>query len=288
MNALEIHDLTKHFGSTQALRGISLSVEQGDIFGFLGPNGAGKSTTIRCIMDYIRPTGGTVTVLGRDASQQSVALKELIGYVPAEPNLYDRWTVDEHISFVAGIRDVKTHRAAELKRDLELAGQPQVRHLSTGNQQKLAIVLALMSDPELLILDEPTRGLDPLLQVTFHQLLREYQQRGGTVFLSSHNLTEVDELCTQVAVIRQGELVTSMSLAELKATSVHNVRAVFAGSVPDLRRLDPHDLVVTGRTATFGIRGDVNPALRALARHTLSDLEVTRVSLEQLFMELYQ
>jgi len=288
MNALEVRGLNKRFGHVQALRGISLTVPQGKCFGFLGPNGAGKSTTIRSIMDFIRPDSGSISILGKDARADSTALKKLIGYVPAEPNLYANWTVDEHIQFVARVRGIDAAPAGRLKDDLELSGKPKIRHLSTGNQQKVAIVLGLMTAPKLLILDEPTRGLDPLLQAKFHALLREYHKDGGTVFLSSHNLAEVDELCTDVAVIKEGQIITASTLSNLKQKSLHNVRATFTGKVPDLAKLGATNLQLIGPTAHFQIRGDINRILQELARRPVRDLEITRASLEDMFMELYQ
>lgn len=286
--ALEIHDLHKYFGPNHALRGISLKVNERDIFGFLGPNGAGKSTTIRCIMDYIRPTAGRISVLGHDAHAASTELKRTIGYVPAEPNLYPGWTVGEHIDFVASMRSVDPRRSDTLRQKLDISLKPRVHELSTGNQQKLAIVLALMASPKLLILDEPTRGLDPLLQSVFHELLREYRDGGGTVFLSSHNLAEVDDLCNQVAIIKEGELVTSASIEALKQKNLHSISVTFAGKVPDLSELEVENFVVAGHKATFQIRGDINRALHELSKHAVRDIEITRATLEQMFMEMYR
>ncbi|HRV75864.1 MAG TPA: ATP-binding cassette domain-containing protein [Candidatus Saccharimonadales bacterium] len=187
---LDINNVTKFFGKQKALEDVSLKISKGEIFGFLGPNGAGKSTTIRCITDTIRPNKGSVTIFGKDANKEasSTELKNLIGYVPAEPNLYPNWTVDRHIKFAEHIFKVDSKRSTELKKLLSIDGDRKVGALSTGNHQKLAIILALIHNPMLLILDEPTRGLDPLFRSTLHQLLRDYQARGGTILLSSHDL----------------------------------------------------------------------------------------------------
>lgn len=288
MNALEITDLHKHFGKNHAVSGVSLEVKPGEIFGFLGPNGAGKSTTIRCIMDFIRPTSGSVNIFGKDAQRDSVALKREVGYVPAEPNLYPAWTVDEHIAFVDALRGQGKKQAAKLKAQLGLSGTAKVKHLSTGNQQKLAIILGLIGQPKLLILDEPTRGLDPLLQSLFHQLLRDYRDAGGAVFLSSHNLPEVDELCDRFAVIRAGQLVDSTELAHLRERNAHMVRVVFADKVPTLSTLGLKDAAVNGKVVTGTAAGDINITLRQLSKHKVSNLEVSHVGLEQLFEEIYK
>lgn len=288
MNAFEVKNLHKSFGSNHALNDVSFSVKEGEIFGFLGPNGAGKSTTIRCLMDFISPDSGQVTILGLDAHKDGVELKRQIGYVPAELNLYPNWTVDAHIKFVAKMRKISPDTALPLLKKLEVPVKAKIRHLSTGNQQKLAIVLALMGDPKLLILDEPTRGLDPLLQASFHELLREYRDNGGTIFLSSHNLPEVEELCTNVAVIRAGKLITSTGLKELKANSTYSFHVVFSKEVPDLSKLKLDQLKVTGKTAVFSLKGDINPILRQLSRYEVSDLAISRASLEELFIGMYQ
>jgi ABC-2 type transport system ATP-binding protein len=287
MNVLTIAGLTKRFGAVTALDDVSFSVEVGEIFGFLGPNGAGKSTTMRCIMDYTRPTSGSITILGKDSMADAAELKRVISYVPAEPNLYPGWTVDAHIGFIAELQAIDKAQAARLKEQLQLDGTKKVRHLSTGNQQKLAIILALVRKPSLLLLDEPTRGLDPLLRSMFHGLLRDYQQAGGTVLLSSHDLSEVDELCTKLSIIRAGRIVSDTTLDKLKEASLHKCKVTFSGKVPDLSRLGVEDLAVTGSVASFMLRGDMNPMLRLLAKHQVADMETSIASLEDIFMELY-
>jgi len=287
MSVLRIDHLEKNFGTNLALGGISFAVEKGEIFGFLGPNGAGKSTTLRCIMDYIRPSKGWVTVFDKDSQADAAELKRRIGYVPSEPNLYGQWTVDEHIKFAGRLQTIDSTRAAELKHDLQLDGHKKVRQLSTGNQQKLAIILALIHQPELLLLDEPTRGLDPLLRATMHDILRAYQKDGGTVLLSSHDLSEVEELCTNLAIIRAGKIVTDSSVDKLKQANIHNIKVRFAGKLPNLSALGLNNLEVNGQTASFTLKGDINKMLDALTRYPVLDLEVTKASLDDVFMEIY-
>lgn len=288
MNVIEIRGLNKHFGTTQALKDVTLNVPEGEIFGFLGPNGAGKSTTIRCLMDFIRPTSGTIRILDRNARTHSTELKNLIGYVPAELNLYAGWTVDDHIRFVERVRGAGPSTARKLKSDLALVGDSKIQHLSTGNQQKLAIILALIGSPKLLILDEPTRGLDPLLQASLHDLLRHYRENGGSIFLSSHNLPEVAELCTGIAVIRAGKIITSATLESLTHGTLHSFHVIFAETPPSLYHLKPKNLTTQNRSVHFETDLDVNMVLRELGRHQIKDIEISHPSLEQIFMEMYQ
>jgi len=289
MNVIDIKKLSKSFGTLQALKDISFAVEQGQVFGFLGPNGAGKSTTIRIIMDFLHATKGTVTILGLDSHVNSVAIKSLIGYVPAEPTLYQDWTVDAHIQFLAAIRGNHiTAKANELKETLDLDGKKKVKQLSTGNQQKLAIILALAIEPPLLILDEPTRGLDPLLRSTFHQLLRNYRTNGGTVLLSSHDLAEVEDLCDKVVIIHNGELVQNTTVAQLRSNHGHKVKAQFSQAAPDLSTLvGIENLIIAKHSASFTVTGNLNPVLGVLAEHDVEELEITSASLEDIFEEIY-
>ncbi len=287
MNALVIQDLKKNFRKTEALKGISFNVKKGEIFGFLGPNGAGKSTTMRCIMDYIRASNGTVTIFKKDSKLSATELKDKVAYVPSEPNLYQSWTVDEHIKFVNNLQPIDQVLSESLKQKLQLEGGRKIRHLSTGNRQKLAIILALIKKPELLLLDEPTRGLDPLLRATLHNLLRDYQKDGGTVLLSSHDLSEVEELCTDLAVIRAGELVPSEDIAKLRSIKKHKVKIVFASKPPSLNNLEIEDLAISDKVATLTISGSLDPLLGELAKHKVKDIEINSASLEDIFMEIY-
>jgi ABC-2 type transport system ATP-binding protein len=200
--AIETTALSKRFGSTTVLHNLNLAVEVGEIYGFLGPNGAGKTTTISVLMDFIRPTSGKATLLGGDSRIDAVKLKQVVGYVPADPQLYPRLTGRDHIALYERIH----HHvgAMGLADRLGLNLDVKARVLSTGNQQKLAFVLALSAKPKLLILDEPTRGLDPLAQDQVYAELRTFRDAGGTVFISSHNLAEVAKLCDRVGLIKAG------------------------------------------------------------------------------------
>ncbi len=213
MSVIQIDNLKKYFGQTKAVDGISFEVKKGEIFGFLGPNGAGKTTTIRCMMDFLRPDEGTIEILGLDAQTDSPKLKGDIGFLSEEVNLYHNWTGQEHINLVKKIRGGGIDES-DLIAKLDFNPQKKVKKLSLGNKQKLGLILALMHQPKILILDEPTTGLDPLLQQTIYEILQSEAQKGNTIFMSSHNLFEVERLCDRVCIIKNGKIVAIESIPE--------------------------------------------------------------------------
>lgn len=212
---IKIEGLKKYFGKVKAVDGISFDVNKGEIFGFLGPNGAGKTTAIRCMMDFLRPDKGKITILGQDAQKDSTKLKEQIGFLAGEVHLYNNWTGQEHINFIAKIRGSDDF-AKELINKLDFDPTKKAKNLSSGNKQKLALILALMHQPQVLILDEPTLGLDPLLQNTIYEILQSQVQKGTTIFMSSHNLREVERICDRVCIVRQGKVAAIESISNLK------------------------------------------------------------------------
>ena len=288
MAVLVANKVSKSYGSKQALKGVSFKVEPGSIFGFLGPNGAGKTTTIRCLMDFIRPDSGRITVLDKDSAKDSVELKGSIGYLPAGTNLYEHWTAKQHINFMSRLRGVNPDYALAEKLQLEL--RSKVSDLSTGNRQKLMIALALVGTPRLLVLDEPTKGLDPLLQKQLYDLLKEKRSTGVTVFMSSHNLTEVEHLCDAVAVIKDGQIIVEETLDTIKRKSIHHLNASFRQTV-DIQHfsLPGVEVVSSGHHALeLKITGDLTPVIKQIGHYELTDLSVERASLEEVFLELYR
>lgn len=289
MPAIEIKNLTKHFGKVRAVDGISFVVEKSEIFGFLGPNGAGKTTAIRCMMDFIRPTDGSIRLFGKDARQDSVELKKSIGYLSSDVYLYDKWTGQEHLDFAASLKG-KSPRLDSLIKRLDFNPKVKVKTLSTGNKQKLNILLAFLGDPKLLILDEPTRGLDPLLQNEIYAILQEFQKDGGTVFLSSHNLPEVERICGRVGIIRQGKIVAVERIEDLKNKSMHIGHISFEGA------FNKNDFLMEGFAITsenangfsFTIRGSINPFLNILPKYRVKDFEITHANLEDIFLAFYK
>jgi len=289
MPAIEVKNLKKYFGNVKAVDDISFSVEKGEIFGFLGPNGAGKTTTIRCLMDFIRPISGKIKILGLDAQTNSVDLKAKIGYLPSEPRLYDNWTGKDHILFIQSIRG-NTKEAKDLAERLDFEPKIKVRHLSSGNKQKLSLILALMSEPEILIMDEPTLGLDPLLQNTIYKILKERQKRGCTIFMSSHNLSEVERICNRVGIIRKGKLVATESIEQLKKKKIYTIIISFdqTYSRDDFRFKQSKIVSATPDTMILNIKGDINPVIRKLGQYKLKNLEIKRANLEEIFLEFYK
>jgi ABC-2 type transport system ATP-binding protein len=283
-------EVTKTFGSVVALDGLSLEVPGGQVVGFLGPNGAGKSTTIRLLLDLARPDRGRLEVLGVDP-RSGPEVRSRIGYVPGELRLDDRLTVEETLRSWAHLRGgLELTRAHELCERLDLPLDRKAKGLSSGNRRKVGLVGAFMADPELLILDEPTGGLDPLVQAEFQTMLAEAIDRGASVFLSSHVLSEVQATADQVIVIRQGQVVAQGDVAELRHAARQPFTAWFADEPPvDALRAVPgvHDVVVRGREAEGVVDGSPDGLVRELANHHLEHLLLPEPDLEQAFLSLY-
>ncbi|MDH4358794.1 MAG: ABC transporter ATP-binding protein [Candidatus Berkelbacteria bacterium] len=289
MNAIEVKNLKKHFGKVKAVDGISFEVEKGEIFGFLGPNGAGKTTTIRLMMDFLRPTEGEIKLLGKNAEEDSVKLKKHIGYLSPESRLYKGWTGKDHVDFIKAIKG-NSHRADELAKDLELDLSRKVWQLSTGNKQKLSLVLSMMSDPDILIMDEPTAGLDPILQERIYQTLDKIRSKGKTVFMSSHNLSEVEKVCSKVAIIKEGKLVATERIADLKRKRMYNLIATFDKEFnTSVFKADGVEIKNEYKNRVeLVVKEDINPVIKILNQHKLEDLEIRRASLEDIFFEFYK
>lgn len=283
---LQLRQLVKHFGLTKAVDDISFAVEAGEVFGFLGPNGAGKTTTIRCLMDFLRPTAGSAEVFGLNASTHGVAARKRVGFMPPTTSLNERWTGQEHIDYARALRR-QADRADELVRRLDLEANKKVKQLSTGNRQKLSLVLAFMFNADLIILDEPTNGLDPLLQQTVYELIRDAHQRGATVFMSSHNLSEVERTCSRVAVLRAGKLVSIESMAGLRDKHLYTVTIEFTQpfTLPPLPNVNVINRL--NQTLTLKVHGDIQPLLQIIAAAPVHDLQIQHASLEEHFLTFY-
>jgi ABC-2 type transport system ATP-binding protein len=289
MSAIVIDAITKQFGHKAALRGVSLVVEAGQIYGFLGPNGAGKTTTIRCVMDFIRPDAGSISVFDHPVTTEGVKARQLLGYMAADNHFYDNWSAAQHLALAERMW-LHLPQADDLTRRLHLDVKVPSRQLSTGNRQKLGLVLALAHQPKLVILDEPTRGMDPLLQQEIQTILQEYRQAGGTVFISSHNLAEVEQLCDQVGIIKDGQMVASKSMADIRAMKAHMVTVTLAKSV-DQKQFALSNVEVINATQNrilIKVQGDINPLLHHLAKQDIKDIEITHLPLEEVFMAYYR
>ncbi len=304
--ALSIRGLTKSYGRVPALRGVDLEVGRGEIFGFLGPNGAGKTTTIRCLLDLIRPDGGTARVLGLDPQADAVAVRRRAGYLPGELSIEPNLTAERALRDLAELRggvewSFVRAVAGRLQLDLRMA----VKNMSKGNKQKVGVVAALMGRPELLLLDEPTSGLDPLMQQEVYRLLREARAAGATVFFSSHIISEVEAIAERVAIIRDGRIAETLAPHDLVSRSVRRVRVRFGEPVSTVglavlrgvTHLEAHGDGDTPGTATvpgtataitLQIEGEMDALVKALAAYPVVDLETERPSLEEIFLTLYQ
>ena len=292
--AIELRGLRKSYGKVKALRGIDLEVCRGEIFGFLGPNGAGKTTTIRCLLDMIRPDGGTTSLLGINPQSDPVAVQALTGYLPGEVQYYENLTAERQLSFYSDMRNGRADWkfVQELAELLDLNMKQAIKNLSKGNKQKIGVIQALMHHTQLLLLDEPTSGLDPLMQQEVLSLLREANGQGATVFFSSHIMSEVESLAQRVAIIRSGEIV---EMAETSALTGRSVRRLTVRLKRPASRLSIENLpgveVLPGSDATsftLQVIGDMERLVKALGDYPILDLETTHPSLEEAFLAFYK
>jgi ABC-2 type transport system ATP-binding protein len=290
--AIRTEKLTKDYGGGRGLFDLDLEVAEGEVFGYLGPNGAGKSTTIRLLMGFIHPTRGSASVLGLDAIRQSVEVKRLVGYIPGELPQFGGLRGREIAAHFGALRGgVDQARVREITERLDLDLGLRFRQYSTGNKRKLGILLAFMHRPKLLILDEPSSGLDPLNQQEFFKLVEEAKAAGTTVFLSSHVLSEVEHVCQRVGIIRRGRLARVARLEELHEIRVRRVEVEFVGQpMPELFRQLPgvENVESAGHRVTFTARGSFEPIADALAGHHVVNLASREPSLEEIFLTYYQ
>ena len=286
--------LTKSYGKVRALRGVDLEVRRGEIFGFLGPNGAGKTTTIRCLLDLIRPDGGSARVLGIDPQADPVAVQARTGYLPGEMAFKDNLTAERQLRFFSDMRGEKVDWGfvRQLAQRLDLDLKRPIKNLSKGNKQKVGVVQALMHRPELLMLDEPTAGLDPLMQQEVLGLLREAKAAGATVFFSSHIMSEVEAVAERVGIIRLGKIVEVAETASLINRSLRHMTVRFEepidssvlGDLPGVKVLSRSD----GISVTLQVEGVMDGLVKALGAFPVSDLETARPSLEEVFLAYYK
>ena len=290
--AIEVDHLTKKFGGFTAVDDLSLTIERGEIFGFLGPNGAGKSTTIRSILDLIRPTSGACRVLGLDSRKDSVEIRRHLGFLPADLALYPNLTGRKTIQYFANLRggvDWENVEALATRFDADL--DKRVSDYSSGNRQKVGLILAFMHKPQVVILDEPITGLDPLVQLEFHTLMREHVAAGNTVFLSSHTLSEVERVADRVGFIRRGQLVAVERMRDLQEKSLRRVTLEFPVPVP-ASAFDGvegvHDAIAEGNTVTARYEGAMAPLLAVATKNGVLSLNTATVDLDEMFLEFYR
>ena len=283
--------LTKHYGNVEALVDLTLDVRPGEIFGFLGPNGAGKSTMIRTLLGFLHPTRGSATVLGLDVVADSVEIRRRTGYLPGGIALYDALSGADALEYLAALQDRGSSMREELCERLQMPAsvlRRRVRDYSRGMRQKIGVIQAFQHDPELAILDEPTEGLDPLMQHAFYALMDDQRAKGRTIFFSSHVLSEVERVCDRVAIIRSGHLMALQNVDELLARRKKKVELRWRGVAPDLAGIPGlADVEVKGDRMRATLLGDVSGFVRAIASPSLEDLTIEPARLEEAFLEFY-
>ena len=286
MNAIETRKLTKSYGRARGIVDLDLTVEQGEFFGFIGPNGAGKSTTIRTLLGLISPTSGSAGVLGLDIGKDSKKILSRVGYLPSQIAFYPGMKVGDVLNLSADLRKTDCRKlSGELCQRMQLDPGRRVEELSLGNRKKVGIVCALQHDPELLILDEATSGLDPLMQREFFEILRERNRAGVTVFLSSHILSEIQRYCTRAAIIREGRIITCGAVTELAKTNAKRVTLhgkAELSALPGVR-----DWKETPDGQSFLYSGDLRLLLKTLADAPLTDVSLAEPDLEEVFLHYY-
>ncbi|HET9849308.1 MAG TPA: ABC transporter ATP-binding protein [Candidatus Dormibacteraeota bacterium] len=291
---IDVDNLTKSYGGKRGIVDVSFQVEEGEVFGFLGPNGAGKTTTIRLLMGLLHADAGTARLAGLDCWRESVAIKRFVGYVPGEPSLDPNLTGGQILEYFAHLRGgVDQAYLKQLVDRLDLDTSRKFRQYSSGNKRKVVLIQAFMHRPRLLILDEPTSGLDPLNQQEFARMVKEAHDEGRSVFLSSHILTEVEQICTRVAIIREGRLVRVGGVAEMKDIKRHEITITFASPVPTEAFRPLSDVVQVdapgdGRTLRLMVQGSADAVIKAAARYSVVTLTSHEPSLEEIFLRYYE
>lgn len=290
-NVIRLEGVTKTYGPVKALDDVTLAVEQGHIHGFLGLNGAGKTTAIKLLMDFIRPSKGNVSVFGQDARAASTSLKRRIGYLSGDFELYGNLNGDQYLRYIANLRGAKDYdHLRTLCQTLEVVLDRKISGLSRGNKQKIGLVAALMDDPDLLILDEPTTGLDPLMQQKFYEVVRAHARRGKTIFMSSHILSEVQEVCDRVTFMKKGKITKTLDIDDLRTTQRrHVVMTATQGVqfVEPLPRLGVTNVKSSKGRLEFDVEKVDRILLKWMASQSVADVSITEQSLEDVFLKLY-
>lgn len=290
--AIQISDLTKRYGKDRGIEKINLQVEEGEIFGFIGPNGAGKSTTIRVLLNLLFPTGGNARIMGLDIIRDSKKIRALTGYIPSEANPWPDMNGRDFLRYCGSFYGMPQaeKKIPELMEMFDVEPGRKISSLSSGNRKKLAIIQSFLHSPGLLIVDEPTAGLDPLMQSRFFDLLRSENKRGMTVFFSSHTLSDVQMLCRRVAIIREGRIVNVEAIETLRKKQLKKIRIEFADSVPEILARLPEietGVTVSGKVLEFTWSGDMNSLIEALRGKDIADMTIEEPSLEEIFMHYY-
>lgn len=291
---IQTDKLSKSYGKSKvfALKDLSISIKKGEVYGFLGANGAGKTTAIRTLMNFIQPTDGSATILGRDVVKGSVELKREVGYLSGEIALYPKMNGRQFLDYMSSLQQIKNKEyLKKLIKTFHAQLDKPIEKMSKGNRQKLGLIQALMHEPEVLILDEPTSGLDPLMQEYFFDIVKERKSKGATFFISSHNLSEAQRMCDRVGFIREGKLVAEQSIADLMEASSHSFEITFANSIPvsSLESIAGATIKkLSDRKVKVSIKGNLKPLFRILANSHVIHFDKPAASLEEEFLQFYE
>ncbi|MBP6005410.1 ABC transporter ATP-binding protein [Candidatus Saccharibacteria bacterium] len=289
---LQITNLSKHYGKYRGVENINIKLNHGEVFGFLGPNGAGKSTTIRTILDFIKPSSGTIEIFGLDSQKESVKIKNYLGYLAGEIALYPEMTGIDTLKYLTSLgKQTDWDYVDKLSKRLDASLDRPIKSLSKGNVQKIGLIQAFMHKPDLIILDEPTSGLDPLIKQVFYEIVLEMKNQGKTLFVSSHDLTEVQKICDRAAFIRQGRLIAIESVSQTSSITLRHIIMRFKTQpkVKDYSKIaGVSNVVAKGNQLELTIKGDLGPLISALSKNPPIDLETQETNLEEIFMHYYQ
>lgn len=290
MNIIETNNLTKYYGKSLGIKDVSIKVNEGEIYGFIGPNGAGKSTTIRLLLSLIYPSSGSAKIFGKDIKEKGVELRENIGYLPSEIFYYDKMKVKELLNYSASFYKRNCEKKIkELSTIMELDLNKKIEDLSYGNKKKVGIVQGLLHEPSLIILDEPTAGLDPLMQKKFFDIIKKENSKGATIFFSSHILSEVQELCNRVAIIRNGSIIETEDIKKLRKNNYKKIEILAENINEKALRIDGvTKLEKTAGDVNFFYKGDINKIIKAISLINAIDVKIEEPTLEEIFMHYYE
>ncbi len=290
MSIIKINSLTKSYGKNRGIENVSLEVNKGEIFGFIGPNGAGKSTTIKLLLNLIFPSSGEAKIFDLDCVAQTTEIKESLGYVPSEVRYYDNMKVQELINYAKSFHsDIDNEYVKALCKTFDIEVEKNISELSLGNKKKVAIVQALIHKPKVLILDEPTNGLDPLIQQKLFNTLVRLKDEGTTIFLSSHNLTEVEEFCDRVAIIKEGKIIDVKYVSDFSHKQVKRITLKLSQDIKEeIKAVGGEIVEYAEKTLVFNYNGDINKLLSMLSQYALEDLIIEDKKLSEVFMSYYE
>lgn len=284
----EVMNLKKYYGKNMGVEDVSFNVKEGEIMGFIGPNGAGKTTTIRAIVGLLKPTDGSVAIINHDAFKEGDKARGELGYAGGEPSYFPNLTVLENLKLVADLKGVSYDRIDYLATKLELNLTRKASELSLGNKKKMCIVMALLSSPKLIVLDEPTVGLDPIIKLNFFELMEEEKKRGASILISSHTLTDIQRLCDRVAIIKQGKIIAIEEMAQLKTKQLKTVTIETSYSSPQITLSGVSNLKSNGNLIKFNYNGEMKKLIKFLNSIDVTNISIEDAGLEEIFLHFYE